>query len=170
MLRKIQIKFWFKIQASRYFGEFIVTFRVFQSKHHFRLITNWCSRQLKCIETPGDMINRRIELKMSYYSISRNLLQNQGPRPEIPGFNQTPSLWPQLPTASKGGSCKSWTAGKYAAEKQPRDLHLVLPPQVQHLTRCALWGPMAQYSFHPTPFASLISLSYSSLVFAWSMI
>lgn len=148
----------------------MVTFRVFQSKHHFRLITNRCPRQLKCIETPGDMINRRIELKMSYYSISRNLLQNQGPRPEIPGFSPSPSLWPQLPTASKGGFCQSRTAGKYAAEQQPRDPRLVLPPRVQHLTGCALWGPMAQHSIHSTPFASLISLSYSSLVFAWSMI
>lgn len=37
------------------------------------------------------MINVGLELKMSYYCISRNSFQNQGPRPEILGFNQTPS-------------------------------------------------------------------------------
>lgn len=50
---------------------------------------------------------------MSYYYLSRNLFQNQDPRSEIPGFNQTPSLWLQLPNAGNGDFCQRWMAAKY---------------------------------------------------------
>ena len=67
---------------------------------------------------------------MSYYFISRHLLQNQGPKPEISGFNQTPSLQPSLPNASPGDFFQSWMAGNHTLVEQPGDLHLVLLSQV----------------------------------------